>query len=138
MITDIVQIWKCRWSPIKITYIMCRYWVLTVVPYLLYVFCVNHSSQTCQRIYRIPVILAMWNQAGAEGKPHSTARSEWSLTRRDIAVLVIRTYAFFNRNGFVLLMLLVMMSAMISYQLWVAVQAMDRKGSFPSRSSMIS
>ncbi|EIN13912.1 hypothetical protein PUNSTDRAFT_57778, partial [Punctularia strigosozonata HHB-11173 SS5] len=100
-------IWKCRWTPIKLTYLMCRYWVLTVVPYLLYVFCVDHSLETCQRIYRIPVILAMWNQVGAE------------------AVLVIRTYAFFNRNNAVLAALLIMMSAMITYQLWVAVDAMD-------------
>lgn len=30
-----------------------RYWVITVVPYLLYCFVVNHSRETCERIYKV-------------------------------------------------------------------------------------
>ena len=30
-----------------------RYWVIAVVPYLLYAFVNNHSLETCQRIYRV-------------------------------------------------------------------------------------
>ena len=30
-----------------------RYWVLAVVPYLLWAFCANHSLETCKRIYRV-------------------------------------------------------------------------------------
>lgn len=95
----ISQIWKTSWTPVKVAYLFCRYvgsnssnsrlnihryWVITVVPYLLYAFVINHSLETCQRIYKvnptsganhsmydnnphqIPVALAMWNQVGSE------------------------------------------------------------------------
>ena len=63
---------------------LLSYWVITVVPYLLYCFVVDHSRETCERIYKvglfsfawsqvlttllfkIPVALAMWNQVGSE------------------------------------------------------------------------
>ena len=61
----------------------CSYWVIGVVPYLLYCFVGDHTLEKCQRIYRvkmtfpllifyltydyqIPVALAMWNQVGSE------------------------------------------------------------------------
>jgi len=59
-----------------------RYWVIAVVPYLLYAFVVDHSVEDCKKIYKaciqdlnstldpdfnqIPVALAMWNQVGSE------------------------------------------------------------------------
>jgi hypothetical protein len=43
-----------------------RYWVIAVVPYLLYCFVMDHSLETCQKIYKVPVALAMWNQVGSE------------------------------------------------------------------------
>jgi hypothetical protein len=68
---DISQIWKTSWTPVKVAYLFCRYvdsktsnaahllvniyryWVITVVPYLLYAFVNNHSLETCQRIYKV-------------------------------------------------------------------------------------
>jgi hypothetical protein len=65
---DISQIWKTSWTPVKVAYLFCRYvgsnpsnshlnihryWVITVVPYLLYAFVINHSLETCQRIYKV-------------------------------------------------------------------------------------
>ncbi|KAI0308119.1 hypothetical protein B0F90DRAFT_1621091, partial [Multifurca ochricompacta] len=104
-------IWKTSWTPVKVAYLFCRYWVITVVPYLLYAFVNNHSLETCQRIYKasllhIPVALAMWNQVGSE------------------SVLLIRTYAFFNRNKLVLSGLLCALGGMVAYQLYVDTSQM--------------
>ena len=51
----------------------------------------------------------MWNQVGAE------------------AILLIRTYAFFNRNVYVLVLLLSALAGVVSYQLYVDTSQMLRK-----------
>ncbi|KAJ7040288.1 hypothetical protein C8F04DRAFT_1083059 [Mycena alexandri] len=61
-------VWKTHWTPVKMAYLFCRYWVIAVVPYLLYSFVMDHSLETCQKIYKIPVALALWNQVGSESK----------------------------------------------------------------------
>ncbi|KAJ7459091.1 hypothetical protein B0H11DRAFT_2060397 [Mycena galericulata] len=99
-------VWKTHWTPVKIAYLFCRYWVIAVVPYLLYCFVMDHSLETCQKIYKIPVALALWNQVGSE------------------SVLLIRTYAFFNRNIYVLWFLLCAMSGVVAYQLYVDTSQM--------------
>ncbi|KAA1467941.1 hypothetical protein DENSPDRAFT_833119 [Dentipellis sp. KUC8613] len=99
-------IWKTFWSPVKVAYLFCRYWVIAVVPYLLYAFVINHSVEECQRIYKVPVALAMWNQVGSE------------------SVLLIRTYAFFNRNNYLLAFLLTCLCGLIAYQLYVDTSQM--------------
>ncbi|THH33401.1 hypothetical protein EUX98_g780 [Antrodiella citrinella] len=102
----LTQIWKTSWTPVKIAYIFCRYWVIAVVPYLLWAFCVDHSWETCERVYRIPVALAMWNQVSAE------------------VILLIRTYAFFNRNIYILAFLLSALAGLVAYQLFVDISEM--------------
>ncbi|KAG0707440.1 hypothetical protein DFH29DRAFT_625320 [Suillus ampliporus] len=99
-------IWKTHWTPVKTAYLFCRYWVMAVVPYLLYAFVTNHSEAECQKIYRIPVALAMWNQVGSE------------------SVLLIRTYAFFNRNNYLLAILVCALAGVVGYQLFVDTSEM--------------
>ncbi|KAL1722206.1 hypothetical protein EV715DRAFT_248082 [Schizophyllum commune] len=94
-------IWKTHWTPVKAAYLFCRYWVIAVVPYLLFCFVTNHTKETCERIYKIPVALAMWNQVGSE------------------SILLIRTYAFFNRNTYILIFLITSMAGVAAYQLYV-------------------
>ncbi|KAH9486229.1 hypothetical protein JR316_0000293 [Psilocybe cubensis] len=94
-------VWRTHWTPVKVAYLFCRYWVIIVVPYLLYCFVVDHSRETCERIYKIPVGLAMWNQVGSE------------------SVLLIRTYAFFSRNAVVLWFLVSALGGVVAYQLYV-------------------
>ncbi|KAJ7204336.1 hypothetical protein GGX14DRAFT_460036 [Mycena pura] len=96
-----IFVWKTHWTPVKVAYLFCRYWVIAVVPYLLYCFVMDHSLETCQKIYKAPVALALWNQVGSE------------------AVLLIRTYAFFNRNVYVLFFLISALSGVVAYQLYV-------------------
>ncbi|KII93599.1 hypothetical protein PLICRDRAFT_131547 [Plicaturopsis crispa FD-325 SS-3] len=100
-------IWKTHWTPVKMAYLFCRYWVIAVVPYLLFAFVVNHSLAECEKMYRIPVALAMWNQVGSS------------------AILLIRTYAFFNRNVFVLIFLGSSIAGVGAYQLYVATSQMQ-------------
>ncbi|KAI0347671.1 hypothetical protein BDW22DRAFT_1423954 [Trametopsis cervina] len=99
-------IWKTGWTPVKVAYLYCRYWVIAVVPYLLWAFCTNHTLEECQRLYRIPVALAMWNQVASE------------------IILVIRTYAFFNRNNYILALLVSTLAGVIAYQLFVDTSEM--------------
>lgn len=51
----------------------------------------------------------MWNQVSAE------------------AILLIRTYAFFNRNIYILTFLVCALAGLVAYQLFVAVSEMLRK-----------
>ncbi|KAJ7786654.1 hypothetical protein B0H16DRAFT_1756396 [Mycena metata] len=119
-------VWKTHWTPVKMAYLFCRqvalvsrstrthsrraphsYWVIAVVPYLLYSFVMDHSLEVCQKIYKIPVALALWNQVGSE------------------SVLLIRTYAFFNRNVYILWFLICAISGVVAYQLYVDTTQMD-------------
>jgi hypothetical protein len=72
-------------------------------------------------LYQIPVALAMWNQVGSECEPSSTSRwfSLLQFPRIHSAVLLIRTYAFFNRNIYVLWFLISAISGVVAYQLYV-------------------
>lgn len=54
-------------------------------------------------------MLAMWNQAAAE------------------IVLLIRTYAFFNRNNYMLAFLVSALGGVIAFQLYVASSQMLRE-----------
>jgi hypothetical protein len=56
-----------------------------------------------------PVALAMWNQASAE------------------VILLIRTYAFFNRSSYILVFLVSALAGMLAYQLYVATSQMLRE-----------
>ncbi|KAL5533731.1 hypothetical protein ACEPAG_191 [Sanghuangporus baumii] len=99
-------IWKSGWTAAKMSYLFCRYWVLFVMPYILFIYVTNHSWEDCQKLYRSPVALAMWNQAGAE------------------VVLLIRTYAFFNRNKYLLVALCASLAGVLAYQLFVDINEM--------------
>jgi hypothetical protein len=59
----------------------------------------------------------MWNQVGSECKP------AWlpgcSILTPPLVVLLIRTYAFFSRNVYVLMFLLSALSGVVAYQLYV-------------------
>ncbi|KAG9019820.1 hypothetical protein FRB90_005968 [Tulasnella sp. 427] len=94
-------IWKSQWSVIKVLYLLCRYWVLLVVPYVLWVFTQDHSLEACMKLYKSPVALAMWNQLWAEG------------------VLLVRTFAFLGNKKVILIPLLVCLSGVVAYQLYV-------------------
>ncbi|KAI0094256.1 hypothetical protein BDY19DRAFT_11232 [Irpex rosettiformis] len=99
-------IWKTNWTPVKVAYLLCRYWVIAVVPYLLWAFCTNHTWNECEQIYRTPVALAIWNQVSSE------------------VILIIRTYAFFNRNNYILVMLVSALASIIAYQIYVDTSEM--------------
>lgn len=59
-------------------------------------------------LLQIPVALAMWNQVTAE------------------VILLIRTYAFFNRSIYILTFLVTALAGVVSYQLYVDTSQMLR------------
>lgn len=72
--------------------------------------CTKHARNLIFTVWlQIPVALAMWNQVGAE------------------AILLIRTYAFFNRNNYVLALLVSALGGVVAYQLFVDISRMDRR-----------
>ncbi|KAG8934363.1 hypothetical protein FRC02_010108 [Tulasnella sp. 418] len=99
-------IWKKRWSVVKVLYILCRYWVIIIMPYVLWVFIEDHSEEACFKLYRSPVALAMWNQLWSEG------------------VLLIRTNAFLGNKIQVLIPLCLMLAGVVAYQLYVDISQM--------------
>lgn len=156
--SDVLQIWKTPWTPVKVAYLFCRsvsskidpishlsiyrYWVITVVPYLLYAFVINHSLETCQKIYKVgpasnaefltvvTSIRSPWHWLCGTKLVRSVRchprRQYRSNTKHIIyvAVLLIRTYAFFNRNKLVLAGLLCALGGMVAYQLYVDTSQM--------------
>lgn len=121
------------------------YWVIAVVPYLLYAFVTNHTEAECQRIYKvskvhisrrlflkprhkIPVALAMWNQVGSECPSFLTVLPFPHIDFGPYmpAVLLIRTYAFFNRNNYLLAALVCALAGVVGYQLFVDTSEMMR------------
>ncbi|KAG8904380.1 hypothetical protein FRC00_013996, partial [Tulasnella sp. 408] len=94
-------IWQSKWSVIKVLYLLSRYWVLFIFPYVLWCYVEDHSLETCQKIFKSPVALAMWNQLWAEG------------------VLLVRTFAFLGNKMTTLIPLLLLLSCMVGYQIYV-------------------
>ncbi|KAI0034436.1 hypothetical protein K488DRAFT_45334 [Vararia minispora EC-137] len=97
--------WTAPWTPVKAVYLFCRYWVLATIPYHLWAYAVDHSLETCQRVYKFPPALAIFNILAGE------------------TVLLLRTYAFFNRDKRVLAGLVILLSGVLAYQLFVAAAA---------------
>src|SRR6266576_1332245 len=81
--------------------------------------------------HQIPVALAMWNQVGSECPSLSALYTVPALSNSiRVAVLLIRTYAFFNRNKLVLAGLLCALGGMVAYQLYVDTSQMLGKPRF--------
>ncbi|KAI0688788.1 hypothetical protein BC835DRAFT_1258152, partial [Cytidiella melzeri] len=99
-------IWKAHWMPVKVAYLLCCYWVIAVILYLLWAFCTNHTVEECEKIYCILIALAMWNQVTSE------------------VILVIRTYAIFNHNNYILTLLVVALAGVVDCQLYVDTSEM--------------
>ena len=71
----------------------------------------------------------MWNQVGSECLLLRAVDTDTELNASP-AVLLIRTYAFFNRNKIVLTGLLCALGGMIAYQLYVDTSQMIGKRPF--------
>ncbi|KAI0315062.1 hypothetical protein OF83DRAFT_387270 [Amylostereum chailletii] len=99
-------VWKGRWTMVKALYLFARYWVLLVMPYALWVLCSDHSWNTCVHVYKSVIAICMWNQASVE------------------AILLLRTWAFFNRNMVLLSVLSSMFLGVLAYQLFVIIRHM--------------
>lgn len=71
----------------------------------------------------------MWNQLGSEGITLHPIPDLQCSTLAFIVVLLIRTYAFFNRNVYLLSCLIACLGGLIAYQLYVATSQMECKQS---------
>ena len=67
----------------------------------------------------------MWNQLGSEGADLDFYIRSPRLNSRPAVILLIRTYAFFNRNASVLSFLIACLCGLIAYQLYVTTSQME-------------
>jgi hypothetical protein len=120
------------------------YWVIAVVPYLLFAFVTNHTLEVCERIYKVGTIATI-SLLPHETLPDScgignvepsrlavsvlisSASINSSQIEPILAVLLIRTYAFFNRNVYILVGLVCALAGVVAYQLYVDTSQMWRK-----------
>ena len=117
---------------------------MAVVPYLLYCFVMDHPEETCKKIFKVLMILAHRENliifrsprfqsllpCGIKSAPSVgfcfgiISGDKPLITFKPTAVLLIRTYAFFNRNVYVLIFLITAISGVVSYQLYVDTSQM--------------
>ncbi|KZW03080.1 hypothetical protein EXIGLDRAFT_320175 [Exidia glandulosa HHB12029] len=87
----------------KLAYIFCRYWPLLTYPITMWVQVLDHDPTICEKIYRIPMFLAIPNLAAAAG------------------ILILRIYAFTGGKRSVLVLLLSCLVSVMAFQVFVAV-----------------
>ncbi|KAG8846294.1 hypothetical protein FRB96_002046 [Tulasnella sp. 330] len=97
---------KTPWSAIKVLYLLCRYWPIITMPFILWVFIGDHSEHMCKILYLMPESIAMWNQIFAE------------------IVLVVRTYAFFGNSIPLLIVLLSGLAGIVAFQIYCVAAGM--------------
>jgi hypothetical protein len=48
---------KSKWTAAKFSYILCRYWVLLVIPYVLSVYVNNYTMEQCEKVLKVLKLL---------------------------------------------------------------------------------
>lgn len=86
----------------KITYLFCRYWPLLTYPIIMWVQVSDHNRTLCANIFKVPMFLTILNLLSAAG------------------ILVVRLYAFTNRNNAIAIFLIACMITVAIYQAFVA------------------
>lgn len=88
-------------SPAKLAYLWCRYFPLLTFPLSMWIETSITDHDLCQKLFRVPVSLAIVNFSGAA------------------AVLTVRLYAFTGQRIIVPLALLLCFLVVAAYQIWV-------------------
>ncbi|KAF8152351.1 hypothetical protein B0H34DRAFT_113281 [Crassisporium funariophilum] len=93
-------IYKSRWTWLKAIYLVCRYYPLTVWPFTIWLYVVDHSYETC-----IPMVtLQQLSFIPLHFFPH--------------CMLIIRVWAFSGRKRWTLALLLACLSGYLAVQIW--------------------
>ncbi|KAF7289448.1 hypothetical protein HMN09_01338700 [Mycena chlorophos] len=98
--TEVDVIYPSRWTSIKITYFLCRYYQLVIWPLVLFAYVPNHGADLCHSLTRIVTAVLLPLQLFAP------------------AVMIMRAYAFAGRHKPTLMLLLVLYLALIGLDVW--------------------
>ncbi|KZV83461.1 hypothetical protein EXIGLDRAFT_842940 [Exidia glandulosa HHB12029] len=116
-------------SRAKVAYAFCRYWPILTYPVILWVQGIDHDRSVCEKIFRIPMLIAIPNVSSWHF-PSTFRGSEADVNRATTkfasaaSILILRIYAFTGANRFVALFLMATFLGVIGYQAWVgAVEA---------------
>jgi len=100
---EYLYVLKARWSSVKVFYLFCRYFPLTVFPFQIWAFVGNHKLSVCKKVMRPAFVLLCIFPMSAQ------------------AVFVIRTYAFTGRNKFILAFLVACWIGLCVTIFWVMI-----------------
>ncbi|TFK71403.1 hypothetical protein BDN72DRAFT_456362 [Pluteus cervinus] len=97
-------IYTSGWNPVKIAYLCCRFYPMLIWPFHAWAWMGQHTLETCVRIQKIRQLLMV------------------PMTLAPQAVMVIRAWAFTDRNRIVLFVLCILLCALVGCQIWVYSQ----------------
>ncbi|TEB21960.1 hypothetical protein FA13DRAFT_1799296 [Coprinellus micaceus] len=97
---EIKLIQRARWSSIKISYLLCRYYPLLCWPVVMWAYMGNHSSTTCAKVGKPVHILLFPYQCFSQG------------------VMLMRAYAFTGRDRRVLMLLCTCYAILLGVNFW--------------------
>ncbi|KAG6909796.1 hypothetical protein DXG01_015289 [Tephrocybe rancida] len=122
VLTAINQIHKARWTSVKVTYLLCRYYTLFLWPIVMAAYCRAWSWNFCNR-WGPPVhVLFMPCQLFPQGKPgeerHETCTNPARSSFKRSAVMLMRAYAFSGRDKRILALLLTCYAGLCAVDIW--------------------
>jgi len=100
---EYLYVHKARWTSVKIAYLTCRYYPLSLMPVFLWAWVGNHPASVCRKVVQPLYILQPFLITFAQ------------------AVFIIRTYAFTGRNKFILAFLVASWITILGSLLWILI-----------------
>ncbi|KAF8647732.1 hypothetical protein AX16_006567 [Volvariella volvacea WC 439] len=99
--SEVKLIHASRWSPMKVGYILCRYYPLVLAPPILWAYLLDHPSEVCQRVLQ-PFHALL---APLAFIPHG--------------IMLMRAHAFCQNKKTTLVIMLISFTAQVALDLWV-------------------
>jgi len=95
------------WNPVKIAYLFCRYYPLTIAPLILWGLLGNHEEHVCLSYYRALYGCLMPTMLSAQ------------------FILMLRAYAFSGRKRVILVVLSTSFFSLVGYIIWVVCRELN-------------
>ncbi|TFK71405.1 hypothetical protein BDN72DRAFT_456445 [Pluteus cervinus] len=92
------------WNAVKVAYLCCRFYPMLIWPFFIWTWMGNHTFETCARIQTVRQLLML------------------PMTLAPQAVMIIRAWAFTDRNRTVLFVLCVFLCSLVGCQIWIYSQ----------------
>ncbi|TFK62897.1 hypothetical protein BDN72DRAFT_347539 [Pluteus cervinus] len=88
------------WNAVKVAYLCCRFYPMLIWPFLIWTWMGNHTFETCAQIQKLRQLLML------------------PMTLAPQVVMIIRAWAFTDRNRVVLFVLCLFLCSLVGCQIW--------------------